>query len=126
MSTENDYNQTGFPQPPMSPQDGPPKMFWGMTENTYCMLMHLSQLLNYSGAGIVVPIVLWALNKDESPVIDQHGKNILNFVISMFIYLAISGILIFVVVGIFTAVAIVILMLVFPIIAAVKTSSGEY
>lgn len=131
MSTENDQNGENFQpfenlQPQVASQPGPPQMFWGMTENTYCMLMHLSQLLNFSGAGIILPIVMWAVNKDQSQTIDRHGKNILNFIISMFIYAMISAILIFVIVGIFTLIAVAILMFVFPIIAAVKANNGEY
>ncbi|MDR0327753.1 MAG: DUF4870 domain-containing protein, partial [Planctomycetaceae bacterium] len=47
-----------------------------MNSHTYCMLLHLSQLLNciIPFAGIVVPIVLWAINKDKSTEVDQHGK----------------------------------------------------
>ena len=33
-------------------------------------------------AGIVLPVVMWATNKDQSSLIDKHGKNILNFIIS--------------------------------------------
>ena len=35
-----------------------PGMIHGMQEETYCMLMHLSQLLTFSGLGIVAPIVM--------------------------------------------------------------------
>jgi len=59
----------------------PPKQFWGMNLNTYCMLMHLSLLLSGSGLGIAVLIVLWVVNKDQSQAVDQHGKNMMNFLI---------------------------------------------
>jgi len=100
---------------------------WGMEVNQFCMLMHLSQ---YSGfiipyAGLGVPIVMWVLNKDKSDVIDQHGKNILNWIISSTIYLFASLILTFLVIGIFTLIALIICYFIFTIIGAVKASNGE-
>ena len=97
-----------------------------MTENTYCMLMHLSILLYGSGLGIAVPIVLWAVNKDQSQVIDQHGKNIINFLISMFIYAVVSVALWIAIVGFFTLIAVAVVSIVFPIIAAVKANDEVY
>ena len=128
MSNGNDQNfNEGFSSPDetVSPS-GSQQMFWGMTENTYCMLMHLSQFLSFSGAGVIVPIIMWAINKDQSPTIDQHGKNILNFIISMFIYIMVSIALVFVFVGFITAMAIGIMMIACPIIAAVKANEGNY
>ena len=104
----------------------PPKQFWGMTENTYCMLMHLSTLLGYSGFGIAVPIVMWAVNKDQSQVIDQHGKNLMNFLVTVLICAFASVPLIFVGVGIVTIIAVGIVSIVFPIIAAVKANDGIF
>ena len=130
MSNGNDQNfDEGFSSPdetvpPQSaPPSGPPQMFWGMTENTYCMLMHLSQ---FAGTGPILPIVMWAVNKDQSPLIDQHGKNILNFIISMFIYVFASAILMLIVIGIIPLIAIAIASIACPIIAAVKANNGEY
>ena len=131
MSNENEYTDdstqsTGdSTMQPMSPI-GEPQKTWGMTENTYCMLMHLSILLSGSGFGIAVPIVLWAVNKDQSQVIDQHGKNVLNFLVSMLIYAFASIPLIFIGVGIATLIAIGIVSIVFPIMAAVKANDGVY
>jgi hypothetical protein len=55
------------------------------------MLTHLSQLLDLvSGiGGFVVPLILWILKKDEVLGMDFHGKAILNFRISMFLYVLI-------------------------------------
>ena len=49
---------------------------WGMELNQYCMLMHLSQFSNFfiPFGGIVIPIVMWYVNKDEYVEVDQHGK----------------------------------------------------
>ena len=39
------------------------------------------------------PIVLWSVNKDKSEFIDNHGKQVINFQISVFLYAIILGIL---------------------------------
>ncbi|MCL2116796.1 MAG: DUF4870 domain-containing protein [Planctomycetaceae bacterium] len=123
MSNENEPIDVS----PENPGETTPlQKTWGMTEHTYCMLMHLSTLLSGSGFGIAVPIVLWAVNKDQSQVIDQHGKNVLNFIISMLIYAFASIPLTFVGIGIVTLIAIAIVAIVFPIIAAVKANDGKY
>jgi len=56
------------------------------------MLIHLSQLLHFCVpmGGLAVPIVLWVLGKDKNPLVDQHGKNVLNWQISLFIYFVAS------------------------------------
>ena len=127
---------------------GEPDIF-GMKPNTYCMLLHLSQLLNFLSAGVpffgaIVSMVLWIIGKDKSPQVDQHGKVVLNWLISLFIYAAI-GTTVALICGIFTilialftgipmpigmiffaliAVLLLILQIVFPIIGAVKANEG--
>lgn len=100
---------------------------WGMEVNQFCMLMHLSQLAGYviPVAGLVLPIVMWATNKDQSKIVDLHGKNILNWIISSIIYLVISTILVFLLIGIPLLFAIAICTLIFSIVGAVKANSGE-
>src|SRR5690554_5154232 len=56
------------------------KPLFGMMENSYLMLMHLSQ---FAGvliplAGFIVPVLMWIVNKDENARVDRHGKNIVN------------------------------------------------
>jgi len=99
----------------------------GMAINTYLLLMHLSQFAGFivPGLGFVTPIVLWLINK-ENPVVDQHGKNIANFMLSMFIYAIISAILIIVLIGIPMLIAIGIIEIVFIIMATVKAANGQY
>ncbi|HBG58302.1 DUF4870 domain-containing protein [Proteiniphilum sp. UBA1028] len=101
------------------------KPLFGMAENTYLMLMHLSQ---FAGiviplAGFVVPILMWIANKETNEKVDLHGKNILNFMISFAIYAAVLAIT---VIGIPLAVVIGIVYVVFVILASVKANNGEY
>ena len=91
------------------------------------MLLHLSLLAGHAVAlgGIIAPIVIWQVKKDEMPELDEHGKNAVNWVISFVIYAAISAVLCLVVVGFVLLPAVLILNIVFPIIAAVKASEGR-
>ncbi len=92
------------------------------------VITHLSQLLDLVTAigGFVVPLIIWLTQKDKVFGMDEHGKMILNFQISMFIYAIVSIPLIFLFgLGIFLLIGIGILVLVFPIINAIKVSKGE-
>ncbi|MGL6195876.1 MAG: DUF4870 domain-containing protein [Thermoguttaceae bacterium] len=100
-------------------------LIWGMETNTYNMLMHLSQLLNiFPSAGIVCPIVMWALNKDKNHEVDLHGRVILNWIISEVIYIIVSAVLILILIGIPMLITLVILGIVFPVMGAVKANNG--
>lgn len=103
------------------------KLYWGMPLNTYCMLLHLSQLSSIviPGLGFILPIVLWAANKDQHPDIDRHGKVTVNWLISAFIYYVVCVILIVMFVGILGIIVLGILNLIFAIVAGIKANNGE-
>ncbi len=102
------------------------KEYWGMDEKSFIALMHISQLagLFVPVAGFTLPIVMWATNSDNA-LIDEHGKNILNWLISLLIYSLVSAILIFAVVGLFLLFILVVLSIVFPIIGAVNAGNDK-
>lgn len=107
---------------------GQTKNSLGMEENTYLMLMHLSQFAGFiiAGLGFVIPIVMWLVNADKSEAVSRHGKNIANFMLSMLIYIVVSIILCLVLIGIPMLIALGIIEIVFIIIAALKANNGEY
>lgn len=113
-----DQNFGNFEDPNFKP--------WGMDLKTFCMLMHLAQLASViiPLGGFVLPIVMWATNKDQSPTIDQHGKNILNWIITSVIVVAICFALTFVFIGPFLLMAFGLASLIFIIMAAVKANEG--
>lgn len=92
------------------------------------MFLHLSQLLNFliPMAGIIAPIVLWQMKKDEIKGLDAHGKMIVNWMISCLIYGAVSFVLSFVLIGFLGFLALAIMGLVFPIIGGIKANNGEF
>jgi uncharacterized protein len=101
---------------------------WDMEVSSYCMLMHLSQFAGIiiPFGGIALPIIMWASNKDKSSIIDQHGKNILNWMISFYIYVSISAILILLLVGIFALIILGFMAVIFAIIGAIKANNNEF
>ncbi len=97
-------------------------------DNQMLVLTHLSQLLDLITAigGFIVPLILWLTQKDKVYGMDVHGKMILNFQISIFIYSIFCIPLIFLFgLGIFLLIGIAIIAIIFPIINAIKVSNGE-
>lgn len=67
-----------------------------LTENrkefTTATFIHLSTLLKYffPFANYIAPILIWTFNK-EKPFIDGHGKQAINFQLSMLVYSIVIG-----------------------------------
>lgn len=96
-------------------------------QRTYAMLTHLTLLLaQFTGLIIIAPLVMWLIKRGESPFLDDHGKEALNFQISLLIYYIVSAILCAIVVGIPLLLATWILGLVGMIMGAVAANRGEY
>lgn len=95
--------------------------------NTWAMILHLSVFAGYVVplAGLIAPIVIWQLKKTEMPEIDEHGKNVVNFLISMVIYVSAAILLTVVLIGIPLLIILGIVAIVFPIIGAIKANDGE-
>jgi len=92
------------------------------------VITHLSQLATFLiGFGsLIIPLILWLTQRDKVYAMNEHGKNILNFQISLLLYSIICIPLIFLLgLGILGLIAICIVALIFPIINAIKTSNGE-
>jgi uncharacterized Tic20 family protein len=89
-----------------------------------CHLAALGGLLVPFG-NIIGPLIVWLIKKDDSPVIDREGKESLNFQISMTLYLLISGLLIFVLIGIPLVFAIAVTNVVLTIIAATRAGTAN-
>ncbi len=90
------------------------------------LIMHLSQLLNLitGFGGLVVPIVLWQLKKDEISHMDEQGKEVVNFQISLFIYYIIASILMIILIGFILLPILLLLNIIFPIIYGLKAKDG--
>jgi len=97
-------------------------------DNQLLVITHLSQLLDLvtGFGGLIVPLVLWVTQKDHVREMDEHGKSILNFQISLFIYTLLCIPLIFLLgLGILGLIVIGAIAIIFPIINAIRASNGE-
>jgi uncharacterized Tic20 family protein len=93
----------------------------------WAMLCHLSALsgLIVPFGSLIGPLIIWQLKKNEFPIVDDQGKEALNFQITTLIAAIVSGILIFVAIGFVLLIAVAIASLVLTIIAAIKANNGE-
>lgn len=63
-------------------------------DRTWGMLCHLASfggLLLPSLGNILGPLIVWLIKRDASPFVDIHGKESLNFQISITLYLLLGG-----------------------------------
>jgi uncharacterized protein len=93
----------------------------------WAMFLHLSVLLGTVAPviGLAAPIVIWQMKKDQMPIVDVHGKNVVNWIISLLVYGAISIALTLVVIGIPLLIILATVSIIFPIIGGVKANNGE-
>ncbi|HEX9826218.1 MAG TPA: DUF4870 domain-containing protein [Flavobacteriaceae bacterium] len=98
------------------------------TDNQLLVVTHLSQLLTFvtGFGGLIVPLILWATQKEKVYAMDEQGKRIINFQLSIIVYaiLCVPAILLLGL-GILGLIVIGILSFVYPIINAIKASNGE-
>lgn len=90
------------------------------------MLCHLSTLAGFviPFGNIVGPLVMWTIKKDEFPLVEDQGKEALNFQISMTIYIIVAVILILLLVGIPLLIGLGIFDLIVTVIAAINANDG--
>jgi uncharacterized protein len=93
----------------------------------WAMFLHLSQLAGYiiPLVGLIAPIIIWQTKKEKYPILDEHGKIVINWIISELIYGAICSVLLFVIIGFPMLMILGILAVVFPIIGGIKANNGE-
>ena len=95
---------------------------------TWCIACHLSALAGFVIPGfghILGPLIVWLIKRGDASEIDVHGKEALNFQISMLIYNLVAGVLCLVLIGFALLAVLHILNVVFVIIAALKASEGQ-
>ena len=124
--TESNEN----PQTPEDVRAEPIEQSVNKDARTWAMFCHLAGLAGFAIpvilSGIIAPLIVWQLKKDEYPFVDGHGKEAVNFQISIGIYSLLSIPLCFICIGFFILAAVAIIDLVFLIIAALKANNGEH
>jgi uncharacterized protein len=96
---------------------------------TWNILCHASALLGvflHFPGHLLGPFIVWLAKRDDSPEIDAHGKESLNFQISMLIYNAVAAVFCLVLVGFLFLAILWVLNAIFVIIAAIQASDGKF
>lgn len=95
-------------------------------ERQWAMLCHVSAMLMYVTAlgGLVAAFVIWLLKREQMPFVADQGKETINFQITILLGLAVSLPLMFVVIGWFSAVALLAYHFIATLVAAVKVTEG--
>jgi uncharacterized Tic20 family protein len=86
---------------------------------SWCVACHLSALAGFvvpALGHILGPLIVWLVKRGDSPEIDRHGKEALNFV---------AGILCLILIGFALLAVLHVVNVVFVIIAAVRASEGR-
>ena len=96
-------------------------------EKMWGMLCHLSALAGFviPFGNIIAPLVIWILKKEEFPLVDDQGKEALNFQISLTIYFIAGAILLIVGIGFVILPIVAVFGLIMIIIASIKANDGE-
>lgn len=101
----------------------------GAGERNLAACMHLaSYAYVFLPVAFLIPMVIWLARKDDSPLLDDHGCEALNFHISLMLYilLSIPLVIAFGLGLILLLVVIPLVWLILPAIAAAAASKGEY
>ena len=91
---------------------------------TMAMLAHLLALFT----GILGPLIIWLLKKDQYPFVNDQGKEAVNFQITVALAGLVSGLLTVATCGVLfpLPIAVGVLHVVFCIMATVKASTGVW
>jgi uncharacterized Tic20 family protein len=98
-------------------------------EQSWTMACHLVALAGFVGlpfGNLLGPLIVWLVKRAEMPMVDQHGKEALNFQITVSIAMLVSGILCFVLIGFVLIPIVYIGAVILTIMAGVKVSNGDY
>jgi uncharacterized protein len=114
--------ETSFPTTPASAPSVP-------SVRTWTILCHASALLGVFfplPGHLVGPLIVWLAKRDDAPEIDAHGKESLNFQISMLLYTLISGVFCLILIGFLFLAILWVLNAVLVIIASIQASDGKF
>lgn len=102
----------GYAQPPLTPGE----------ERGWSVGAHLGGVF----LSFLVPLILWLVFRERSRFLDHHGKEALNFQITLVIAYAVGFITAVFVIGFFILLAAWVCAIVFSIMAAIAANRGEY
>lgn len=110
--------------PPLRDSDETPDA----EERQWAMFAHLAGLAGFvfPFGNLIGPLIVWQVQKDEMPFVDDQGKESLNFQITVAIALLVSTVLMLVLIGFLLLPLVCLGALALTVIAALKANAGEY
>lgn len=96
-------------------------------EKQFALFVHLSGFIGFliPFGNILVPLILWTIKRKESEYIDYHGKEVMNFQISVLIWIVISLVAMLLLVGFVMIIAVFFASIILPIIGGIAAQNGE-
>lgn len=103
------------------------KMESSLNLKQWNLIAHLSGFAGFllPLGNILGPLLVWLLKKEQSPKLEEHAREALNFQISISIYALIASILFFAVIGFVLLPILIIVQIVLMIKAALAADRGE-
>jgi uncharacterized Tic20 family protein len=100
----------------------------GKDARNWAMICHLAALSGYliPFGNILGPLIIWVLKKDDDPFINDQGKEVLNFQLTMTMVFLFCAILIFILIGFLLVAALGIAVLILTIVGAINANEGRY
>lgn len=74
--------------------------------------------------GFIGPLIIWLMKKEQSPFVNDQGKEVLNWSITVVLAYIVCIILMFVIIGIFLMPLLLLAHLIFTIMGALKAKDG--
>lgn len=96
-------------------------------ERQACVWLHLTTLLILPTAvlHLVAAVILWQVKREGSAFADDHGREVVNFQISLMVYSFVLGVLGFLILPLIALAAVFIVALISIIRGAVAANRGE-
>ena len=116
--------ETSYPSPP--PPLPAPAVTHVRSWSAFCHASALLGVFIHFPGHVIPPLIVWLAKRDASPEIDAHGKEALNFQISMLIYNLVAAVFCLVLIGFVFLAILWVLNAVFVIIAAIQASDGKF
>lgn len=94
----------------------------------WTLITHLSGFAGFIFplGNIIGPLLIWLLKREQSPLLEEHAREALNFQISISIYAIIASILLVAVIGFVLLPILIVVQIALMIKAALAADRGEF
>ncbi len=101
----------------------PPPSVAQSNDKVWIILCHLSLVL---GVPFLLPLIVFLVKRDDSPLVAAHAKEVLNFHLSLILWSICCIPFVFILIGILPLMGLSLMGFICAIIAAIKASEGGF